>query len=881
MGEVVVRSRIGILLALVVCCSLLFAQGGRERVAADHQEAEKKIIHLKSDLSGPIAPGDSVLFLVGNVAAQHNGAVITCDSAVRYSDTRIECFGNVLINKNTTYMYGDRADYDGVLNEVQVYSHIVKVIDGDATLYTYNFSFNTKDNIGRFWDGGVLTNRDNVVESERGYYYSNEKNLIAVENVEMHNDEYDMRGDSVCYNTATDHAYFYNNTHIWDADGNYLYGNRGEYSKAEQRYMVTENSYLLTETQEMWSDTLDYFRADQYVVMRNNLQINETEHKNLIFGDYGEYWEATGKGFLTKDPVLINYDTERNADSIFMRSDSLYLYLLKIGDPIPNEYAVEEPMADSVGTQQTDSLAAEVEQVGSMQLQVSEEALSREATAVEVSAVTGAIAETQQPTLSPEDEQVTGQPMEEQHADSSEERVEEQNEPALPRARKRLTEQLQAKGQEETSAQETQQAEVATTGEAAPTADSVQLDGADTIPADTLSPKERLALEKQRLKEAARAAAEAKRAEKAAAKKILLDSIGEERQRRANIKLRAIEERDSIKQAARKEKARAKMQARMERDRRKGIVHLINSATFRQVDSLMPIDLNFVDSIMGRFADSLDSLHRITLLITPTDTTQVIDSMYRFVKGFRNVKIYRTDFQAVCDSLTARSLDSTAHLYLKPVLWNETNQITSEVMDIYTANSQIEHAEFVGTPMMASQFDTVYYDQIRGKEMFAYFADNDLYRVDVNGNVQTIFFQKDGMPQQVVMMAVIESGDATFYIEERQLAKIVYRTNPVWPIYPIDRIPADVSMYLEGFKWEGDRRPTRNEIFNRTERPSQREENEQQPLPEFPIRQFIDAQRERYVKAGMWADRNEEVDIQTVEWMRSLGFEVGQPYPER
>lgn len=875
------RSRIGILLALVVCCSLLFAQGGRERVAADHQEAEKKIIHLKSDLSGPIAPGDSVLFLVGNVAAQHNGAVITCDSAVRYSDTRIECFGNVLINKNTTYMYGDRADYDGILNEVQVYSHIVKVIDGDATLYTYNFSFNTKDNIGRFWDGGVLTNRDNVVESERGYYYSNEKNLIAVENVEMHNDEYDMRGDSVCYNTATDHAYFYNNTHIWDADGNYLYGNRGEYSKAEQRYMVTENSYLLTETQEMWSDTLDYFRADQYVVMRNNLQINETEHKNLIFGDYGEYWEATGKGFLTKDPVLINYDTERNADSIFMRSDSLYLYLLKIGDPIPNEYAVEEPMADSLSMQQTDSLAAEVEQVGSMQLQVSEEALSREATAVEVSAVTGAIAETQQPTLSPEDEQVTGQPMEEQHADSSEERVEEQNEPALPRARKRLTEQLQEKGQEEASAQETQQAEVATTGEAAPTADSVQLAGADTIPADTLSPKERLALEKQRLKEAARAAAEAKRAEKAAAKKILLDSIGEERQRRANIKLRAIEERDSIKQAARKEKARAKMQARMERDRRKGIVHLIDSATFRQVDSLMPIDLNFVDSIMGRFADSLDSLHRITLLITPTDTTQVIDNMYRFVKGFRNVKIYRTDFQAVCDSLTARSLDSTAHLYLKPVLWNETNQITSEVMDIYTANSQIEHAEFVGTPMMASQFDTVYYDQIRGKEMFAYFADNDLYRVDVNGNVQTIFFQKDGMPQQVVMMAVIESGDATFYIEERQLAKIVYRTNPVWPIYPIDRIPADVSMYLEGFKWEGDRRPTRNEIFNRTERPSQREENEQQPLPKFPIRQFIDAQRERYVKAGMWADRNEEVDIQTVEWMRSLGFEVGQPYPER
>ena len=111
--------------------------------------------------SGPIAPGDSVVFLVGNFAAQHNGAVITCDSAVRYSDMRIEFFGNVLINKNTTYIYGDRAEYDGELNEARVYSDIVKVVDGDATLYTYKFLFNTKKNIGEFADGGVMLNREN------------------------------------------------------------------------------------------------------------------------------------------------------------------------------------------------------------------------------------------------------------------------------------------------------------------------------------------------------------------------------------------------------------------------------------------------------------------------------------------------------------------------------------------------------------------------------------------------------------------------------------------------------------------------------------------------------------------------------------------------
>ena len=139
--------------------SVIFARSGMQ-APGQEPEPEKKLIDLKSDNMGPIAPGDSVIFLVGNFAAQHNGAVITCDSAVRYSDMRIEFFGNVLINKNTTYIYGDRAEYNGELNEARVYSDIVKVVDGDATLYTYRFVFNTKENIGQFADGGVLINRD-------------------------------------------------------------------------------------------------------------------------------------------------------------------------------------------------------------------------------------------------------------------------------------------------------------------------------------------------------------------------------------------------------------------------------------------------------------------------------------------------------------------------------------------------------------------------------------------------------------------------------------------------------------------------------------------------------------------------------------------------
>lgn len=672
-------------IAVVVLAAAVVA--ARSGMQAPEPEGEKKLIDLKSDLMGPIAPGDSVVFLVGNFAAQHNGAVITCDSAVRYSDMRIEFFGNVLINKNTTYIYGDRAEYDGELNEARVYSDIVKVVDGDATLYTYKFLFNTKKNIGEFADGGVMLNRENLLESVRGYYYADTKELIAVDRVEMRNDEYELKGDSVVYNMATDNAFFFDRTNIWNKDGDYLYADRGSYDKADTLYIVTRNGYILTEKQEIWSDSLHYYRAEDHVILRRDLQLDDAEHKVIAFGDYGEYWKEPGNAFLTRRPAVVSYDLSQG-DSLFMRADSMYLFTI-------NENALRRAAAaakaDSLARLKTDSA-------------------------------------------------LLGTP----HHPAGE----------LPEGR--------------------------------PAADSL---GSPRVPAVGPGSPE--------------------------------DAAGP----------------DSL--------------ARWE---------VPDSLLLQMADSLA------ADSLAMRIpADSVDSL------------TDSADSVYRLMKGFRNVRIFRSDFQAVCDSMTAISTDSTIHLYINPVLWNQGNQITSDVMDIFTENQQITRAEFIGTPMMVSQLDTVHYNQVAGKQMTAWFRDNQIYRNDVNGNAQTIYYMQDGEPPQITGMGVIESGDCSFYIEDKQVVTIVYRKDPDWNIYPMDKIPADQELYLKGFKWEGARRPTQGAVFDRRVRPSQREEKSHLAHPDFPLLKALEERKKQLIEERRWADRNDQVDAATVEWMRALGFEVGQP----
>lgn len=767
----------------------------RPAPASSAPDGGTRIIDLKSDLSGPVAPGDSVIFLVGNFAAQHNGAVITSDSAVRYSDKRIEFFGNVLINKNTTYIYGDRADYDGESNEARIYSPIVKVVDGDATLYTYEFKFDTRANVGEFAGGGVLTNRDNVLESERGYFYADTKDLVAVGQVEMRSEEYELKGDSVVYNMDSDNAYFFDRTNIWSRDGDYLYADRGEYRKADTLYVVTRNGYVLTAEQEMWSDSIDFYRARDHVILRRDIQIDDVPHKVLAFGDYGEYWKVPGNALLTQRPAAVSYDLSQG-DSLFMRADSILLHTLRWGERTPEEE--KSAGADSAG---------------------------------------------QAPAV-----------------------------PAVPGVREEA-------GVPHRATVDSLGLRVA--------ADSLQLGGipdslaADSLVADSLSAPDSVrrltpAELKARQKEEARRAAEAKKKARAAAKKKLLAEIAAKRQAKATAKLLKQKEREEIRLAAQRLKAESKLRARQARAARRG-KPLPAADSTAQPDS---------DSMrLVRAAARRDSLYRLlyeewrsdSLAMGSDSLPLARDSVCRLLRGYRNVRIYRSDFQSVCDSMAAVSVDSTIHLYIDPVLWNEQNQITSDVMDIYTRNQELEHADFVGTPMMANRLDSIHYNQIAGKEMTAYFRDNRIWLNRVKGNARTLYYNQDGEPPEITGLFFIESGGIDFYVEDNQVVRMVWTNEPSYTIDPIDKLPPDRELYLKGFKWEGARRPALDDVFDRRIRPSERTEREALEHPDFPLQRRIDAHRKELVEQRRWADRVDQVDPHTAEWMRELGFEVGQP----
>lgn len=788
-------------------------------------------IFMRAVRSKLVRMGDStVTWMVGDFLAYHNGVVIAADSAIRYDNYHVKCFGDVLINRNTTYIYGDEAEYDGLENRAEVFSPLVKVVDGDATLYTRRFSFDTERNIGSYAMGGVLINRDNAVESDRGYYYTDTHDLVGVGQVEMRNENYSLRGDSVRYNTQTDYAEFFENTNIWNRDNDYLYADRGEYFRDQDRYVVTRNGYVLTPTREVWSDSIDYRRTEGLLVLRRHIQIDDTEHKTLALGDYGTYREESQQALLTLRPVMIGYDTEQQPDSVFVAADTFYFYTVD-----PARQAAEE--AERAAAADDGSGAA-----GSASVAASAGRVARPAGGLDLSAGPGRFSD-----LSGREVADKGTSTGDEESEEKPSEEEEQSEEPSDEAPGATDEEGKVVEEAKKGLQRPEPADTLAQDPA----------GADTL--KKLSPRDSL-------RAAAREAKAAERQQKLEERKKELAVIAVKRQARRTAFLLKEKEHDSVRMARRRLKVERILKKKRDRAVRRGKA-LPDSSELTRLDSLLAAR-GTADSIPqppDSLAGGPDSSGR-----GDAPDTVLRDSIRRFARGWRHVKIYRTDFQSVCDSMVVIGQDSTLHLYIDPVLWNDENQITSDVMDLYTANQKLVRGEFVGHPIMISRIDTAYYNQVAGKEMTAWFRNNEIYRNDVNGNVQTYYYLQDDDRKRVANMMTMESGDASFYIEDKAVVGITYRSNPVFSMIPMEKMPEDQELFLQDFKWEAERRPTRDSIVGgRTIRPSLRHERERIPRPSFPIRTEIDRQRERLVEEARWSDRDDVLTPFALEWVRS------------
>ncbi|TNE29237.1 MAG: hypothetical protein EP346_06690 [Bacteroidetes bacterium] len=203
-----------------------------------------------------------------------------------------------------------------------------------------------------------------------------------------------------------------------------------------------------------------------------------------------------------------------------------------------------------------------------------------------------------------------------------------------------------------------------------------------------------------------------------------------------------------------------------------------------------------------------DSLHLAgdTLL-----TFREHDTTERFLKVYHNVRIYKSDFQGRCDSLFYSEIDSTFHLYHQPILWTGINQMTSDNIALKLRDGKMDSLFMTGNAFLLSETEEILYDQIKGKNMYGQFVDNELERIFVSGNGQTVYNAYD---ENEVLLGInrADCSDLEIKVKDNKIMRIIFLVKPDATLYPVEDIP-EGEKRLKGFKPRFEERPSLSDIF--------------------------------------------------------------------
>lgn len=269
--------------------------------------------------------GDPYMILVGNVEFSKGGMRMYTDSAHYYdADGSFNAYGNICMQQgDTLFIYADELNYNGLTEVADLFGYNgkpVRLINRDVKLETDIFTYDMYEELCFYTTGGVLTDRDNRLESIRGEYSPSTKEANFYDNVILtshsRDDELRLLNEALYYNTESHLAEFHVPTVITNKDGR-IDSDDGVYNTETRIAELYEHSIVTTSRgSTLEGDTLYYDRAVGVGEAWGSMALVDTVRQSTLMGDYGYYNEISDSAFVTGRAVAMEYS----------KGDTLYIH---------------------------------------------------------------------------------------------------------------------------------------------------------------------------------------------------------------------------------------------------------------------------------------------------------------------------------------------------------------------------------------------------------------------------------------------------------------------------------------------------------------------------------------------------------------------------
>jgi hypothetical protein len=188
----------------------------------------------------------------------------------------------------------------------------------------------------------------------------------------------------------------------------------------------------------------------------------------------------------------------------------------------------------------------------------------------------------------------------------------------------------------------------------------------------------------------------------------------------------------------------------------------------------------------------------------------------RIIKAYYNARLFKSDLQAVADSMYYGMQDSMFRLMGKPMMWAENSQISGDTIFLQVKNQKLDNSLLVGNAFMVNATsDSLKFNQIKGRKITSFFTNNRMERLFVDGNAENIFYNIDEKTNVTTELIHDRSSRFKILMEDNKLKEYVSIRKVDGKVYPIAEVTADKE-FLPNFTWRPEDRPkSKDDLLNR------------------------------------------------------------------
>ena len=291
------------------------------------QKEDEKVLLISAKSAQLIEEnGQSYRKVIGPAKFFHNNTYLLCDTALWNVNTNIiDATGHVRIIQERTQLSSATLQYVVDDNMARFRGDLVQLEDQDKNvLRTRYLDYNTKDSVAVFQNGAAMRDKDGqIIESLYGTYDSKEKLFVFNDQVNMYMDTTFVKTSRLEYRSDLSTAYFGFATDMWQ-DDKMLSANDGWYDRGRELFFFRRKVHLLTEDQEVWADTLYYYRALNDADLRGKVEVMDTTRSAYALAGRIEYSDSLSQVRMTREPAVMSVSEENGRrDTVYLGADVL------------------------------------------------------------------------------------------------------------------------------------------------------------------------------------------------------------------------------------------------------------------------------------------------------------------------------------------------------------------------------------------------------------------------------------------------------------------------------------------------------------------------------------------------------------------------------